>query len=337
MSQPAIGNQVTPSGFQAISAQALVALSWNPAPLAVNYYINRSPDGVTYTSLGSTTALSFNDTTGVVGTIYYYTVQAASALASSQPTVAIQALSLNPGQTTVGNLVLECQQRTNKENSQFYTSQELISMVSQSWKELWDILAQKFGDDYFVAVPFIYQIIQNGQFYPLPADFKALLGVDIALNGNDPNAWITLRQFEFAQRNLFNYPNVYTFYGVTNLRYRLNGTNLMIIPAPTGGLTIRIWYVPRPSQLINMTDTLDAIAGWEEYIVADVCIKMLAKEESDVSVYAAQKMMLLKRVEEAAENRNIGEPQKVTDIKRINFAWTDSSDGGFNGGGNYGM
>lgn len=333
MSVPAIGNVVPPSGFLAISAQAQVVLTWDFAPLATLYYVNRSTDGVTYTNIATISSLNYNDTSGTLGTVYYYQVQAGNGTASSVPTPSIQALSLNPGQTTVGNIRLECQQRINKENSQFYTNQEWNSMISQSYKELWDILAQKFGDDYFVATPYQYLTAQNTQFYPLPPDFKALLGVEVALNQNDPNSWITLRQFEFAQRNLWNYPNVYTFYGVTNLRYRLNGNNLMIVPAQQGGTTIRIWYVPRPNQLINDTDTVDAVAGWEEYIVADVAIKALAKEETDVTIFAAQKMALLKRIEEAAENRNIGEPQKVTDMNRINFAWGDGAGYGTNGNG----
>lgn len=334
MSVPAIGNVLTPSGFQVMSAQAQVVLTWNFAPLATIYYVNRSTNGVSFTNLGSTTALTYNDTTGTVGTVYYYQVQAGNGTASSLPTQSLQALSLNPGQTTVGNLRLECQQRINKENSQFYTTQEWNSMISQSYKELWDIIAQKFGDDYYVATPYTYTTAQTVQFYPLPLDFKALLGVEVALNPNDPNSWISLRQFEFVQRNLYNYPNIYTFYGITNLRYRLNGNNLYIVPNPQGGQTIRIWYVPRPNQLINDTDTVDAVAGWEEYIVADCCIKALAKEETDVSVFAAQKMALLKRIEEAAENRNIGDPQRVSDSKLRNFQWGEPGD--FGNGGGYG-
>lgn len=332
---PAIGGVVTPSGFTAQSAQAAVILSWNFAPLATIYYINRSTDNVTFTNIDSTTLLTYNDVTGVVGTVYYYNVQAATVLASSEPTPTLAALSLNPGQTTVGNLRLECQQRINKENSQFYTTQEWNSMISQSNKELWGILQQKFGDDYFLALPYTYLTGANTQFYPLPVDFKALLGVEVALNQGDPNSWISLRQFQFAQRNLWSYPNSYTYYGVTNLRYRLMGNNLMIVPAQQGGMTIRIWYVPRPNQLINDTDTLDAIAGFEEYIVVDCCIKALAKEESDVSIFAAQKMALLKRIEEEAENRNIAEPQKVTDIRTINFQWGNGDESWGSGGGGW--
>jgi hypothetical protein len=329
MPAPAVGNVQTPPNFLASSAQGQAILSWSGVPLATIYYINRSTDNVTFTEIGNTTLLEYFDTTGVLNTVYYYTVQAATTTASSLPTSSASAQSLKPGQTTVGNLVLEAKQRSNKESSLFYSEQEWISMVSQSYKELWDILAQKFGDDYFVATPYTYTTGQNQQLYPLPNDFKALLGVEVALNPTDPNSWITLRKFEFVQRNLWNYPNVYTFYGVTNIRYRLNGSNLMIVPITQANQTLRIWYVPRPNQLINSTDIVDGIAGWEEYIVTDACIKALVKEESDVSVYMAQKQALLKRIEEAAENRDIGEPECVSDSKVRNLAWGDSQ-------GNYG-
>lgn len=333
MAVPALGNVQVPSGFTALSAQSQVALSWNQTPLAVIYYINRSTDNVAFTNIAQTASLQYNDTTASVGTIYYYQIQAGNGTNSGLPTPSLSAQALNPGQTTVGNLRLEAQQRINKENSQFYTNQEWNSMISQSYKELWNIIAQKFGDDYYVAQPYTYTTAQTVQFYPLPLDFKALLGVEVALNPSDPNSWISLRQFEFVQRNLYNYPNVYTFYGITNLRYRLNGNNLYIVPNPQGGQTIRIWYVPRPNQLINDTDTVDAVAGWEEYIVADVCIKALAKEESDVSVFAAQKQALIKRIEEEAENRNIGDPQLVSDSKRRNFAWANGDGNGDYGSG----
>jgi hypothetical protein len=155
---------------------------------------------------------------------------------------------------------------------------------------------------------------------------------EVALNPADPNSWITLKQFDAIQANLYNYPNQYTLYGVTNLRYRLWGTNLQIVPITSSGQTIRIWYSPRPNQLIFDTDTVDAISGYEEYIVADVCIKALAKTEEDVTVFAAQKQMLMKRIEEAAENRNVGEPQIVSDSRRRNFAWSDGvEDYGYGG------
>ena len=324
---PATGPVLTPANFQIMSAENQVMLTWSLTPLATIYYISRSSDGVTFTELGTTTALSYNDTSGTVGTIYYYYVQAGNGTNSSLPTATLQALSLNPGQTTVGNIVLECRQRCNKENSQFYSDQEMVSMVSQSYKELYDKIVTAYGDDYYVATPYTYTTGQNQQLYPLPPDFYKLLLCEVALNPQDPNSYVTLKQFNMIQKNLFNYPNQYTMYGITNIRYRLNGTNLMIVPQTQGGQTLRIWYAPRPNQLINQTDLLDGVAGWEEYVVAYVCIKMLGKEESETSLFMAQKAEMSKRLDEMSKNRNLGEPQTVSDSKYRNFAWGDPGDG----------
>lgn len=322
---------LTPSGFNALSAEKSVLLSWNQTPLSSLYFIRRSADGITFADIGSTALLSYTDTTGTAGTIYYYAVQASTGASYGNPTIAQAALALKPGQTTAGNIILEAQQRCDKVNSQYYSPQELMSMCSQSRKELYDILVQKFGNDYYLATPYQYLTSNQVQFYPLPDDFYKLLGVDVALNNGDPNSWVTLKEFNFIQRNLYNFPNVYTMYGITNLRYRLMGDNLEIVPVPSGGQTIQLWYAPRVSQLLKVTDIVDGVSGWEEYIVVDMCIKMLTKEESDVSVYMTQKQMLLKRIEEAAENRDVGEPQTVSDSRRRNFSWGDPGDQGSGG------
>jgi len=333
---PAQGNVPTPSGFIAQSAQGQAILNWNPTPVATTYYINRSTDGVTFTTIGQTAALQYIDATGTLNTIYYYQIVSATATASAVPTVALPAQSLKPGQTTLGNMRLESQQRSDLLNSGNVTTQEWNSMIAQSYKELYDILVQKFGNDYFVQVPYSYTTtgtidpVYQANVYPLPNDFYKLLRCEVALNPQDPNSWITLRKFEAIQANLWNYPNVYTFYGITNLRYRLWGSNLQIVPISQGGQTLRIWYVPRPNQLIQDSDIVDGISGYEEYIVADVCIKALVKQESfeQAQAFALQKAAMLKRVEEAAENRDIGSPETVSDSRRRNFAWGDPSDGG---------
>lgn len=335
MSVPAIGPVLTPPNFQVVSAQGSILLSWSQVPLGTIYYINRSTDNVTFTNIATTASLSYVSTTGDLDTIYYFQVQAGNGTNSSLPTPSLSGLMLKPGQTTVANLILESRQRCNKENSQFYTDQELVSMVSQSYKELYDVVVTAYGDDYYLATPFSYTTIQNQQMYPLPNDFYKLLLVECALNPQDPNSYVTIRQFMLREKNKWNYPNQYTMFGITNIRYRLEGDNLFIVPQTQGNQALRIWYVPRPNQLINMTDLVDGISGWEEYIVADVCIKMLVKEESNeqAQAFAQQKAAMMKRLEDMANNRNIGEPQQVTDAKCINFSWGEADGSGYGSGG----
>lgn len=335
MSVPAVGNVLTPAGFTATSAQSQVLLTWYQVPLSTIYYVNRSADNVTFTNIGQTANLQYSDLTATVGVVYYYNIQAGNGTSSSLPTQSLSALALRPGQTTVANLRLECQQRCDKVNSQFYTNQEWNSMISQSYKELYDILIQKFGNDYFIAPPVSYlttgtlDSTYGAQVFALPNDFYKLMRVEVALNPSDPNSWITLRKFEAIQANLWNYPNVYTFYGITNLRYRLWGSNLQLVPLSAAGQTIRIWYSPKPNQLIADTDTVDAVSGWEEYIVTDACEKAMIKEESfeSAQAFSSQKAMLMQRIIEASENRDVGSPETVSDSRLRNFAWSDGGDG----------
>jgi hypothetical protein len=339
MPVPPIGNVITPTDFVIMSAQGQVYLTWTNPPLTNIYYINRSLDNITFTNVGSTIANTFSDTTGIVGTVYYYTIQASNGTNSSPPTLFQVGQSLIIGTTTVGNLILEAQQRTNRENFDNITIQEWTSMISQSYKWLYNLLIQKFGDDYFIAPPYSYTTtgqldpVYQAQVFPLPPDFYKLMRCEVALNPEDPNSWVTLRQFQAIQANLWNFPNVYTFYGITNLRYRLWGSQLQIVPIASAGQTIRIWYSPRPSQLINLTDTVDGISAFEELMIVDVCIKALAKTEEDPTIFILQKKELLQEIEEAAENRNVGEPQVVSDSRTRNFAWTDSGGEFGNGSG----
>jgi hypothetical protein len=58
---------------------------------------------------------------------------------------------------------------------------------------------------------------------------------------------------------------------------------------------------------------------------------MCAKEETDPSVFGAQKAAMLKRIEDAAANRDANEPATVTDVYadgNYGFPWGDPFGGG---------
>lgn len=239
----------------------------------------------------------------------------------------------NPGVVTVTSAIAAIRQRCDMVNSQFITDAELIGYIAASHYELYDVLVQKFGNDYFVGTPYEFQTDGVNERYALPdgsttyhlpdgvthapAVYK-LLGVDLQLTYT-PDGWVSLRPFTFQERNRNVLTNVSTVYGVTNLRYRLNGDYLWFTPMPAGGQTVRIHYVPRLTAVTAGADTIDGVSGWEEYIITDCCIKALAKEESDPSVFMAQKAALLKRIEAAAENRDAGAPATVADTYRNGY------------------
>jgi hypothetical protein len=252
-----------------------------------------------------------------------------------------------PTTMRLSDLRIAVRQRSDMVNSQFITDDELNSYINQSGFELYDILVQKYGDDYNVAPPVTFFTNGTSQFYPLPdgvltfmnaagnnfvppALYK-FLGLDLGLS-NTLDSFVTIRPFNFSERNRYAVPNFQSFYGVTNLRYRLNGSNLYLTPIPSQGQRLQLWYIPRFNQLVNDTDTIDGISGWTEYVIIDAAIKCLQKEESDTNVLMNQKQMMLNRIEAAAENRDAGNPATVGDTQSSDLWWPTGSGGGYGSG-----
>jgi hypothetical protein len=152
-------------------------------------------------------------------------------------------------------------QRADMVNSTFVSEDELNSYINASYFELYDLLVQKYGDDYFVE-RYSFSLQQNEELYELPINFFKLLGVDLSISSG-PDGYVSLRPFTLAERNRYSTANVQTWIGVTNLRYRLSGNKLWFTPSPQTGQEIRIWYIPRLQELTDpVTVTLvGVIAG----------------------------------------------------------------------------
>lgn len=238
---------------------------------------------------------------------------------------------------TLAQLRTLARQESDMENSTFISDSEFNAYINQSYYELYDLMVQKYGDDYFSnTVSFTTDgtsetyALPNGTNYSAASAFYKLIGVDLALSSTAQNSWVTIRRFNMSERNRYSVPNFQSFYGVTNLRYRLNGANLFFTPIPQAGQTVRLWYIPRLTILAADGDTCDGISGWNEYIIVDAAMKALGKEESDVSVLMARKAALIQRIEAAAENRDAANPMTVADNSSL--GWPSGGNGGMGPG-----
>ena len=162
---------------------------------------------------------------------------------------------------TLPELRLATRQRADMVNSQFVTDQEFNSYINASYYELYDLLVQKYGNDYYMK-EYSFMLQGNVTRYDLPEDFFKLLGVDLSIS-DGPDGYVSLRPFTLAERNRYSTANVQTWIGVTNLRYRLSANKLWFTPSPNMGQKIRIWYVPRLKALVDPV-TLTIAAQPEE-------------------------------------------------------------------------
>jgi hypothetical protein len=210
---------------------------------------------------------------------------------------------------SLAELRLQTRQRSDQEKSKLVKDSELTSYINSSIAELYDLLCEAYGSEYY-TVESIGLFTDGTNFsYALPADLYELKGVDMRVANQD---WTTLQQFNFNERNRYGDTGRWT--GIENIRYRLVGNNIRFNPLPDANTEYRLWYVPFPVQLINDTDTLDGLNSYQEYVIVDAAIKMMQKEESDVSVLMAQKMALQKRIVDKAANRNAAQSGTISDV-----------------------
>lgn len=322
-------------------------VSWPLVSGATSYSVQRSVDGVTFTTVGSPTLNSYLDITVLIGVNYYYQVASVNISGTSLYTASYPAsiVPCLPGRSNLGYLRYQAQLRSDLLNSSFVTTDEWNIYINKSMFALFDTLTMKYGDDYFVATP--YTISTTGaKNYALPDGSTAfsvngvtppavykMIGVDCGVAvGN--NAWVTLPRYNWIDRNRFVYPQLQAnALGVFNLSYRQMGDQLFFIPNPSAGQYIQIWYVPIMSMLLRDTDMLSfSISGWDEFVILDAAMKALIKEESfeQADALKDEKNTILLRIESAAENRDVGQPNTVSDVQ-TNCGFYDG--GGFGGAG----
>ncbi len=330
-----------PQNLVAQQGNGQVLLTWNQAAGATTYDISRSLDNVTFTSYASVSVNQYLDLVVTDGTQYWYTVQSTNGSGSSSATPSVSVIPALTGDLSLGQIREMSKQRADRVNSNFVTDAEWNSYITQSAFELYDLLVTLY-EDYYLAPPLEFTTDGTTFQYPLPNGsnytgapaFYKLMGVDLGLDSSN-NAWVTLKKFDFIQRNRYVYPNITsTFFGVFNMRYRIVGNTLYFMPVPSGGQIVRLWYIPRMTQPLLDTDILDGVNGWTEYVIVDAAIKALQKEESDTSMLMIQKQALLTRIQDSGMNRDAGQPDTISATRGwggTSGGWGNGADGSFGG------
>jgi hypothetical protein len=345
-----------PQNLSAEQSDGNILLTWTAVVGATGYVVQRSTDGVNFTT-AATVGLTaqYIDPLPGVGIMYYYQVAALNAGGTGNYGSVVQMVAAPPSEMSLFELRLRSQQTADRVNSNFVVTSEWNAFIRLAMYELYDLLMTSY-EDYF-ADQYVF-INTNGtiQNYPLPDGvsnyfggiypslptagtpsqaFYKLAGMDLGINTSN-NAWVTLERYDFIERNKYVYPNsTSTIYGVYNMRYRVMGKNVNIIPTPAGNQQIRLWYSPRlPSLLADNNITTIGFSGWLRYPIVRAAKYALDKEEgSDTSKLDAELLFLKKRIEESSQNRDAGEPETISETRQDPiYGGTGFAGGGGNGG-----
>lgn len=343
-----------PQNLASEQADGNILLTWSGSLGALSYQVQRSTDGVNFTNLATPAVPQYIDSLPGVGIMFYYQVAAVNADGTSPYSSVTQMVAAPPSEMSLYELRLRAQQTADRVGSKFVVTTEWNAFLRLAMYELYDIMIL-VEPDLFASERVFVNTNGTTQLYPLPNGYDNFLGgtypntagatvpakalykltgMDLGINTSN-NAWVTLKKFNFIDRDKYVYPNsTSTLYGVYNMAYRMMGNFWDIIPTPAGNQQIRAWYSPKLPALLADTDlTTLGYSGWLRYPIVRAAKYALDKEEgSDTGKLEAELVMLHKRIEEASQNRDSGIPDTISATRQ------DSIYGGtgFGGGGNGG-
>ncbi len=327
-----------PQNAAAEQADGNILLTWSASYGATGYQIQRSTDGINFTNLatvGQTT--QYVDSLPGISIMYYYQIAATNSSGTSTYSSIVQMVAAPPSEMSLYELRLRAQQTADRVNDTFVSTTEWNAFIRLAMYELYDLLITAYEDYFNQQIVFINTngTIQN---YPLPDGvdnylggtfpntpngvpapaFYKLAGVDLGINTAN-NAWVTLLRFDFIERNKYVYPNsTSTIYGVYNMRYRLMGNYMNIIPTPAGNQQLRVWYSPRLSALLeDQNTTTIGYSGWLRYPIVRAAKYALDKEEGTDTSKMDQELVFLKaRIEETSQARDLGIANTISPVRQ---------------------
>lgn len=345
-----------PQQLVAEQADGNILITWQGSLGATSYQVQRSTDGVNFSDLATTPlTTTYLDSLPGTGIMFYYQVAAVNISGTSPYSSAAQMVAAPPSEMSLFELRLRSQQTADRVNSSFISNSEWNSFLRLAEYELYDILLTSYEDYFASSMAFIPT---NGTLanYPLPDGvtnylggsyggtsgapapaFYKLAGVDLNVNTSTVTpSRVSLLRFDFIKRNSYIYPNsTSTIYGVYNMRYRLMGNNINIIPTPAGGQNLLLWYSPKLRALLQDTDTTTlGTSGWLRYVIVRAAKYALDKEEgTDTGKLSEELVFLKQRIEQAASNRDAGIADTISETRQDpTYGGTGWGGGSSNGG-----
>ena len=205
------------------------------------------------------------------------------------------------------------QRRADMVNSSFVSDDEIKDYVNSSIAELYDYLVKSY-EDYFVSEQ-AYTIPLATGGGSLPADFYKALGVDYESGGITS----TLRAYSFTERNIYNTPYA-VIDRLAEPMYKVEGSKIKLIPENSASGTITLLYVPLapeyPNADLSGNQVEFIIPGFVEYVVVATAIRMLMKEESDVSALERERQQLASRIVRAITPRDASGSHAIRDVRK---------------------
>lgn len=192
------------------------------------------------------------------------------------------------------------------------TTAVLNDVVNEAIAELWDLLVAADKDRYATSTTLPTSVGSDS--VPLPADFYELRLLEVSDGAGGwnrllPHALEVAHRYRNASGRFF--------------RYRLQGSNIRLVPTPQSVETLRLWYIPWAARLVADGDTFDGINGYEELIIQLGKFRCEVRQDLPSQDMTMREVARLsQRIRAAANDRDASEPFYI-DPHGPPYGWED--------------
>lgn len=228
---------------------------------------------------------------------------------------------------TLAEMIDKVRRRADLVNSPFVTDTDVADFLNKGWGKLYDLLVTKYEDFFLASTPIV--TVAGQENYDLsavtPRVFK-LRGVDWNLSTAADDI-VALERWEWSKRGRFSgLPTIAAGRVGLEMRYLFQGQIVKIKPAPAGGQSLTVWYVPALTKLDDTHGIPDTVQeGWEELAVLEAALICATKEQGmaeNIPALVKLRDDVLNDIEGAAMNRDAEQPMRLQ--KRARYGEDES-------------
>jgi len=206
---------------------------------------------------------------------------------------------------TLTSLITDIKDAADMTNSEFVTDAGITRWINLELSELHDMIVNT-QEDYYTS-RWSFSSTSTSNEILLPVDFYKMIKLFDVSNGG------RVAVPRFMVGDLETDPDYAST--STNPSYRIVGQRVFINPA--SAYDFEMWYIPQFKKLVNLTDEISLAIpeGWEDFVIAGVAARCLAKEESDPSFFLSRKNAVAARIATMLTLRDAG-PTCMVDVYR---------------------
>jgi len=227
----------------------------------------------------------------------------------------------------LSDLQADIQKRADIQNSTaFIPLSDITEYINQGWTRIYGVLCRT-GENYYLANSQITTVSGQASYYTtsatgvpagtavLPTNMWDIKGVDVQIQ---TGRWANAERMQWEQRNDYQ-PGDFAWPMKPYYDYQNSGVqaSVLLMPVPTGGIPVNVWYYPAAVRLSANTDTIDGGNGWEIYAI-DWAARRCAEKDENYELCARLDRSLeemLNDIRAEAASRNAGIAPKVRRVR----------------------